>query len=657
MIELAVNNITMQFGETTLFEKITFDVKTAERVGLIGANGCGKTTLMKIIMNLEKAAIGDIFLRKGIAIGYLNQIPRFEEQVNVRDVILSAFRELYEIKEAMEILEHRLSTETTNAETILKHYGELSHRFEVGGGYMMETEFNKIIQGLNISEAMLSQSFMLLSGGEQTRIVLAKILLENPDILLLDEPSNHLDMMSIEWLEQYLANYNGTILIISHDRYFLDQSVNRIIELTYDEAIIYHGNYTYYTIEKERRFLLEMKYYEQNQKKIKRMEDQIKRYRIWGEMRDSDKMYVRAKELEKRLEKMEKVKKPIYESRKINLSMDTLDRTGNQVLQVEGLSKSYNERPILKDIEFNVVYRDFACLLGENGSGKTTLFRLLMEEIEPDTGIIKLGSRVSIGYLPQQIAFENEEMTIVDYFQREHEISQSEARRELAKALFVKDDVFKQLKVLSGGEKSRLKLATLLYHKVNVLLLDEPTNHLDIDSREVLEENLLEFEGTILFISHDRYFVDKLASKIIELENNRIITYPLTYQDYKYAKSKQAALKSTGVNITSETTMQSVKNLSTDSSIPSTKNLSTDSSIPSVVAELNIPKLLSKNQERRLIQLEQDIEDLEAAIKSLEEQLIEVGHNPSILNQQLELIEAKKMQLSALYDEWGKITI
>jgi len=639
MIELAVNNITMQFGETTLFEKITFDVKTGERVGLIGANGCGKTTLMKIIMNLEKAAIGDVFLRKGVAIGYLNQIPRFDEHVKVRDVILLAFRELFEIKVAIEALEHKLSYETTNTESLLKQYGELSHRFEIGGGYMMETEYNKIVQGLNISESMLSQSFMLLSGGEQTRIVLAKILLENPDILLLDEPSNHLDMISIEWLEQYLANYNGTILIISHDRYFLDQSVNRIIELTYDEAIIYHGNYTYYTIEKERRFLLEMKYYEQNQKKIKRMEDQIKRYRIWGEMRDSDKMYVRAKELEKRLEKMEKVKKPVYESRKINLTMDTLDRTGNQVLQIQGLSKSYEERSVLNDVEFNVVYRDFACLLGENGSGKTTLFRLLMGEIKPDSGEIKVGSRVSIGYLPQQIVFENEEMTIVDYFQREHEISQSEARRELAKALFVKDDVFKQLKVLSGGEKSRLKLATLLYHKVNVLLLDEPTNHLDIDSREVLEENLLEFEGTILFISHDRYFVDKLASKIIELEKNRITTYPLNYQDYKLARAKHELINSTKENLPKDIPILNEINSSDEINVS------------------NVPKILSKNQERRLIQLEQDIEDLEAAIKTLEEQLMEVGHNPVVLNQHLELIEAKKMQLSVLYEEWEKITI
>jgi ATP-binding cassette, subfamily F, member 3 len=635
MIELAVNNLTMQFGETTIFEKITFDVKSGERVGLIGANGSGKTTLMKIIMNLEKPATGDVFLRKGLSIGYLNQIPQYEETVIVKDVILLAFHALFQLKERLSQIEQNLAQSNDDGERLLKQYGELSHRFEESGGYMIDTEFNKIVKGLNISDTMLEQNFAKLSGGEQTRIVLAKILLEKPDILMLDEPSNHLDMKSIEWLEDYLRSYSGAILIISHDRYFLDQAVNRIVELTYDEAIVYHGNYTYYTVEKERRFLLEMKYYEQQQKKIKRMEDQIKRYRIWGEMRDSDKMFVRAKELEKRLEKMEKVKKPIYELRKISLNMDIQDRTGNKVIRLEGISKQYGPKSILCDAELYLNFRDFACLLGENGSGKTTLFKLIMNELTCDSGVVHLGSRVKIGYLPQQIEFENEEISVVEYFQYCHEISQSEARKELAKALFVKDEVFKQVKVLSGGEKSRLKLATLLFSKVNVLLLDEPTNHLDIDSREVLEENLLEFEGTILFISHDRYFVDKLATKIFELEKGSITTYPMNYQDYKETKAKHARASLLPLDTEREHSA-----LTTKAKMPQE---------PSTV------KGLSKNQERRLMEIESSIEALEKELAHLESSLIDIGHDHEALRVQMTKIDSSKTQISELYEEWEKL--
>lgn len=642
MIELALNNIAMQFGEVTLFEKITFDIKTGERVGLIGANGSGKSTLMRIIMNQEKPVSGEVFLRKGISVGYLDQMPTYEEITTVKDVIYSAFSELLSMKEQLTLLEGRLEAgDEVEKSAALKAYGDLSYRFEVGGGYMMETEFNKIIQGLSISEDMLNKAFSILSGGEKTRIILAKILLEKPDVLLLDEPSNHLDIQSIEWLEQYLNTYQGAILIISHDRYFLDQSVNRIVELTYDEAIVYHGNYTYFTVEKERRFLLEMKYYEQQQKKIKRMEDQIKRYRIWGEMRDSDKMYVRAKELEKRLEKMERVKKPIYESRKIKLDMSMQERTGNQVFVAEHLGKSFDGTMILSDVTFHVNFGDYACLLGENGSGKTTLFRMIVNEIEPDHGTLKIGSRVKIGYLPQHIDFEDETKSVLDYFQYEHEITQSDARRELAKALFVKDDVFKALNVLSGGEKSRLKLASLLYERVNVLLLDEPTNHLDIDSREVLEENLLGFDGTVLFISHDRYFVDKMASKILALENGTVSTYDFGYADYK-ERSKVVTKDSIsfehigGANLTG--LQQEPMEFRDEERVTSTK-------------------VLSKNQERRRQELEEAIDILENELAEQEEGLIHIGDDPQKLNEALLHIESGKDKLSKLYDDWGKIIL
>jgi len=357
MIELAVKQVKKQFGETIIFENITFEVKSGERVGLIGGNGVGKTTLMKIIMG-DESNEGQVFLRRGAAIGYLNQIPDYPDDMISIDVMKQAFTPVYKLKSELEELERFMSKPGQDIEKLIKLHGDKSLEFERLNGYMIDTELNKIIQGLKLDQTLLNRKFNLLSGGEQTRIVLGKILLERPDILLLDEPSNHLDIKSIEWLENYLGNYEGAALIISHDRYFLDQVVNKIVELTFDEAIVYHGNYTYYTAEKERRFLLAMKYYEQHQKKIKRMEEQIKRYRIWGEMRDSDKMYKRAKELEKRLEKMDKLKKPVYENRKVRMGMVASGRSGKKVLELKYMAKASNDHQVLNDASCYVNYED-----------------------------------------------------------------------------------------------------------------------------------------------------------------------------------------------------------------------------------------------------------------------------------------------------------
>jgi len=642
MIELSVQNLEKMFGETKIFENIGFELKTGERVGLIGANGTGKSTIMKILMNRESSSKGEVFKRKDATLGYLNQIPEYEDDVIVSDVIKLAFKPLLDIKKAMVKLEERMTHVAEDELTkLMKTHGEISHQFEQRGGYMMDIELAKITMGLDISAKMLARCFNQLSGGEQTRVVLAKILLERPDVLLLDEPSNHLDIASIEWLEGYLKSYAGAILMISHDRYFLDQVVDRIIELTYDEAIMYHGNYTYFTVEKERRFLIALKYYEQHQKKIKRIEDQIKRYRIWGEMRDSDKMYVRAKELEKRLEKMEQLKKPVYENRRVNLNMVSGERTGKKVFTIENLSKSFDGKTIIEDVNFELWYKDAMCILGGNGTGKTTLFRMITGELPKDTGEIKGGSRVKMGYLPQNIVFENESMTLIEYFVNEHPVTNSEARRELAKALFVKDDVFKQVKVLSGGEKSRLKLCSLMYGQVNVLLLDEPTNHLDIESREVLEENLLEYDGTLLFISHDRYFVDKLASRIGEIQSGKIKLYNGTYQYYKEEKAKEQLIQSSEPLEVSTLPVLAKQSAEIDKDQDQAEN----------------GKVLSKNAAEKLIKIEASIEELEEEIKILEENLINVGSNHLLLEQAMEKIEDKKKILDALLEKWEQITI
>lgn len=539
MIEIGVNNLTKLFGVDKIFENVTFDVKTKDKIGLIGRNGTGKTTLMKILAGYENYQNGQVNKRKGLTIGYLEQIPSYDDNNTVSDVLNEAFSHLNEIKLQMEQLEKSFDSLTgDDLKSAINKYGTLHDKYETAGGYNTNEKLNRILNGLEISEDMQKRQFNMLSGGEKTRVILGKILLEEPELLLLDEPSNHLDIKSVEWLEEYLNTYNGTIVMVSHDRYFLDRVVNKIIELETDCAQIYYGNYSKYVAEKELRFLQAMKEYENQQKKIKKMEEQIQRYRIWGEMRDSDKMYKRAKELEKRLEKIDKINKPVVDKKAADFKISGVERTGKEVIKVDNIKKSFNSNKLFDNVNFTLFYKDSLCILGENGTGKSTILKIILNEINPDAGEIKVGSNVKIGYLPQEVSFDKEDISIVDYFSYFYGISLGEARKELAKILFTGDDVYKHISTLSGGEKSRLKLGMLIYEKVNTLILDEPTNHLDIESREVLEESLINYEGTLLFVSHDRYFVDKIATCIGEVENKKFKLYEFDYEGYKQEKQR-----------------------------------------------------------------------------------------------------------------------
>ena len=539
MIEIGVSNLTKIFGVDKIFENVTFDVKTKDKIGLIGRNGTGKTTLIKILAGYENFQNGQLNKRKGLTIGYLEQIPNYDDENTVLDVLNEAFRHIEEIKIRMEQLERTFENlEGEELELAIKKYSSLHDSYEIAGGYNSKEKLYKILHGLEITEDMQNRKFNLLSGGEKTRVILGKILLEEPDLLLLDEPSNHLDIKSVEWLEEYLNAYQGTIVMVSHDRYFLDRVVNKIIELDQDGAQIYYGSYSKYVAEKELRFLQAMKEYESQQKKIKKMEEQIQRYRIWGEMRDSDKMYKRAKELEKRLEKIEKINKPIVEKKTADFHMDVVVRTGKEVIRVNNISKTFESKKLFDNLSFTLFYKDSMCILGENGTGKSTVLKIILDDITSDGGDVKIGSNVKIGYLPQEVGFDKEDVSIVDYFSYYYGISLGEARKELAKILFTGEDVYKHISTLSGGEKSRLKLGMLIYENVNTLILDEPTNHLDIESREVLEENLINYEGTILFVSHDRYFVDKIATCIGEIQNKSFKIYDFDYDGYKQEKQR-----------------------------------------------------------------------------------------------------------------------
>lgn len=539
MIEIGVSNLAKFYGVDKIFENVIFDVKTKDKIGLVGRNGTGKTTLMKILAGYENFQSGQINRRKGLVLGYLEQIPNYEDINTVSDVLNEAFQDVQEIKIQMEQLEMTFDNLTgEELQLAIKKYSYLHDSYQIAGGYNTKEKLNKILQGLNISDEMEKREFNTLSGGEKTRVILGKILLEEPDLLLLDEPSNHLDIKSVEWLEEYLKVYEGTIIMVSHDRYFLDRVANKIIELESDGVQIYNGNYSRYVAEKELRFLQAMKEYESQQKKIKKIEDQIQRYRIWGEMRDSDKMYKRAKELEKRLEKIEKINKPIIDRKSANFQISGVERTGKEVIKVINISKSYDAKRLFHDISFTLFYKDSLCILGENGTGKSTILKIIIDEIQSDGGEVKIGSNVKVGYLPQEVSFDKEDISIVDYFSYTYGISISESRKELANILFTGDDVYKHISTLSGGEKSRLKLGMLIYEKVNTLILDEPTNHLDIESREVLEENLINYDGTILFVSHDRYFVDKIATCIGEIEKKSFKIYNFNYDGYKQEKQR-----------------------------------------------------------------------------------------------------------------------
>lgn len=540
MIECAVNNISKSFGAEKIFDSISFEVKSKDRIGLVGPNGVGKTTILKILMGIESCD-GDVSFRKGVQPGYLEQMPEYGPDYTAENVIRTAFDDLFSMQQQMHDLEEQMA-HSDMLDNVMNQYHQLQVQFEMAGGYDMQEKTSRVIQGLKITPTQLRTRFDHLSGGEKTKIMLAKILLESPPLLLLDEPSNHLDLDTMEWLESYLSRYDGAVVIVSHDRYFLDHAVNKIIEITPHGALVYHGNYSYFVEQKHTQYELDVKAYNQNQKDIKKIKETILRFRIWADSRSSEKMYKLAKQFERKLENMEKLDKPHLHQPKMRLRSKATDRTGREVIVIDQLSKTFGHQSLFKGIDLNVFYQDATVILGHNGCGKSTLLRILMKEIQPDQGTIKYGAKLKIGYLPQKVVFSDEDKTILEYFQYKYNLPNSIARNELAKALFVGDDVFKTIRILSGGEKSRLRLCTLFYEQVNFLVLDEPTNHLDIESREHMESMLEKFDGTLLFVSHDRYFIAKLAQKVAAFENGQLVTYDGNYAYYRQQLEKKAAL-------------------------------------------------------------------------------------------------------------------
>jgi len=534
MIEIALKNIEKYYAANKVLEDVTFEIQTGEKVGIVGRNGTGKTTIFKLISGMEPFEKGALSIRKGAVIGYLHQIPEFPEHYKVIDVLNSAFEDIFETMEKMRELEARMTeVEGKELERLLSRYGALQATFEHQGGYEVEEKISRVCSGLKMDEAFRQRLFSSLSGGEKTTVMLGKILLQNPDILLLDEPTNHLDIESVEWLEGFIRDYRGTVLIISHDRYFLDKAIGKIIEIEKGRAFEYFGNYSAYAEEKQQKLLNQMKDYIDQQKKIKSMEEAIRRFRLWGTIGDNGGMFKRAANMEKRIEKMEKVEKPQLEQPKMGLSFSEGSRSGKDVIRIRELRKAFGNHVIFENANFHVRYGERVGILGKNGSGKSTLIKMILGNIQADGGEIMLGPSVRIGYLAQEIAFENADATVLQTIMEGCGMSEGQARGILAKFLFFKEDVMKKVINLSGGEKARLRLCQLMLEDINCLLLDEPTNHLDINSREMLEDALWDFEGTLVFISHDRYFINKMADRVVEIRDQRMTEYAGNYDYYK----------------------------------------------------------------------------------------------------------------------------
>ncbi len=523
MIEIGLSNVTKNYGFNNVLENISFDIKTNERVALIGNNGCGKSTLLKLIAGLENLSSGTIAIRQNRKLGILNQIPNIEDDdIIVKNVLYRGISEILELKEKLEKYESKLIDNPS--ESVLKSYGRLQEEFINKDGYEIDSYVNKVASIFKIGENMLERRFGSLSGGEKTIVCLAKLILEKPDILLLDEPTNHLDIKTLEWLEQFLINYKGTILIISHDRYFLDKVVTKTILIERKQIEIFHGNYSYFLKENENRIMQDFKNYNNQQKEIAAMKESIKKLREWGQLGDNERFFKRANCIEKRLEKMEKLSKPL-EKMELPLSFDS-NRSGKDVLIIDNLNIGFNGKLLLSDTSLKLYYQDRLCIMGNNGSGKTSIVNYILSEN------VKLGSNVKIGYIPQEIHFQ-ENITVLEYARDYFIGSESNLRSALAKFLFYKELVYKKLFALSGGEKVRLKLFALMQTEVNLLILDEPTNHIDIDTKETLENALLEYKGTILFISHDRYFINKIATRIVNIEDHKLVNYIGNYDDYR----------------------------------------------------------------------------------------------------------------------------
>ncbi len=615
MVDIQVKNLTKFFviGEN-LLEGLSFEVQEGECVAILGRNGCGKTTLFKILTGEMDYDDGEVYVNPHKRIGLISQIPVFPEGYTVEAVLRSAFAELTAAKKKMEALELEMASGASAQQ--LARYDALAAAFQAGGGYEMDVEVDKICNGLGITPEQRNQHFFSLSGGEKTRVNLARLLLEKTDILLLDEPTNHLDLSSVEWLEGYINAFKGTVLTISHDRYFLDRVADRIIEITDGHGEFYSGNYSFYIDEKQARFNLQLKQYEQEQAKLKQLGYTVERMKGWGI--NNRTLYRRAMSIQHRMERIRKTEKPKTE-KTMKATFGEKDFSGDVVFETKRMEKSFGDRTLFADVDLLVEGGERIALLGDNGTGKTTFINCLLNQ-EDCQGKIKFGPTVKWGYLPQTIHFSHPERTLYDTMLYEKNCTPQMARDRLGAFLFQGEDVFKTVGNLSGGEQSRLRLCMLMDEKINLLILDEPTNHLDIASREWVEAAIEEFEGTLLFVSHDRYFIEKFAERIWLLEDGKIRDFKCGYGKYRSILEREAAQKAV---------------------VPST---------PRVKKEK--PKGGTKEHDKLVRRLEREIEKQESVIAQLDIAMEAAAADYQELTRLLEKKEQEESALLDLMEQW-----
>jgi ATP-binding cassette, subfamily F, member 3 len=638
MFELSLNGIKKYMDATLVVKNITFQVYSGEKVGIVGVNGSGKTTILKLIAGIEPMNYwpgypqtsspgydeGIISKPREATCAYLEQIPQYPEGLKVMEVLNLAFQEVHSIESEMRKLEDKMKVlEGAELEKALEQYSKLLQLYEVKGGYEVQEKLNRVCKGLKFNESFLNKDFSLLSGGEKTTVVLGKLLVDNPDILLLDEPTNHLDMDSIEWLEGYLKGYKGIVIIVSHDRYFLDNVVTKIVEIEDMESITYKGNYSAYVAQKEENMRIQYENFREQQKTIKSMEKAIKDLRDWAARADNNKFFRRAASMQIKLDKMERVDKPAFDKQNMKLNLKTSQRSGNETIKAIGLSKSFRDKVIFKDADLLINYGERVGLIGPNGSGKTTFLRMLLGEEQPDAGVVELGASVMAAYLPQNITFKNEDLTVLECFREDISILEGKAREYLSKFMFFKNSVFKKVKHLSGGEKIRLKLAKLLFEDINLLILDEPTNHLDIDSIETIEEALEDFKGTIFFISHDRYFINKISERVVAVEDNALKSYLGNYDYYKSVKAELSLQQAPKEPVVKAEKVKKPKNIDE-----------------------------SKSKEAEKVKVETRLESLENEIKEIDLAMAASGLDYEELNKLYLKKEGLSKELDAVMELW-----
>ena len=615
MIDISVRNLTKFFviGEN-LLEGLSFEIQEGECVAILGRNGCGKTTLLKILTGEMDYDDGEVFVNPNKRLGLISQIPQFPDGYTVEDVLRSAYKDLLSAKRKMEQLEHQMATAADD--NLLREYDALVNRFQAGGGYDMDVEVDKVCNGLGITPEQRVQAFDSLSGGEKTRVNLARLLLEKTDILLLDEPTNHLDLRSVEWLEAYINAFKGTVLAISHDRFFLDRIAHRVIEIVDGHAEFYSGNYSFYIEEKQARFNLQLKQYEQEQAKLKQLGYTVERMKGWGI--NNRTLYRRAMSIQHRMERIKKTEKPKTE-KTMKATFGEKDFSGDVVFQMKGVEKSFGERTLFSGVELKVEGGERIAILGDNGTGKSTFIKCLLGE-EDCKGRIQFGPTVKWGYLPQIIKFSHPERTLYDTMLYEKNCTPQTARDRLGAFLFQGEDVFKTVGNLSGGEQSRLRLCMLMDEKINLLILDEPTNHLDIASREWVEAAIEEFEGVLLFVSHDRYFIEKFAERIWALEDGVIRDYKCGYSKYRSILEHEAMVK------------------------------------PAIIAEpkpkKEKPKGGTKEIDKLIRRLEREIEKQESLVAELDSKIEVSGADYQELTRLLGEKEEAEMLLMDLMEQW-----